>query len=211
MSGPKPQKYHPEYSKMPETAARAKQLGLPLYFTGRECRYGHLSPKYTSSSNCVECIELKRKAAGKRMRGGAYFRSHQQTELAKLALAEGRKTYVGKPCRLGHTERIATTGNCVECSKQSSARAKDRSKWKRIYDLYGLTEEAFNAMLQMQNNQCAICEVGLTDKNTHIDHCHEGGYVRKILCGKCNQALGLFGESTENLKKAIEYLREYGR
>jgi len=40
-----------------------------------------------------------------------------------------------------------------------------------------------------------------------IDHCHSTKKVRGLLCNKCNQAIGLFGENEEKLNSAINYLR----
>ena len=127
--GPKPSEFHPEYSLMTESAERARQLHQPLYFTGRRCLRGHLAPKYTSSGNCIECIEQKRKLAGKSMRSGQKFRSQLQDELAIAALGRGEKTYIGKPCPAGHMERRATTGNCIECEAINNQKRKERSKW----------------------------------------------------------------------------------
>ena len=39
-----------------------------------------------------------------------------------------------------------------------------------------------------------------------IDHCHETGKVRGLLCSKCNIALGNFDDDIETLKRAISYL-----
>lgn len=44
------------------------------------------------------------------------------------------------------------------------------------------------------------------DKELDIDHCHETGIIRSLLCNRCNQALGLFKDDIESLKKAINYL-----
>jgi hypothetical protein len=155
--GPKPPKFHEQYSLLPETGLRAQQLGLPLYYTGKPCVRGHISPRYTSSGNCIECIEEKRKIAGKNMRGGAKFRKQSQNDLAVQALANGNKTYIGTPCPKGHTERRATTGNCMICEAANSQKRKDKTKWKRIFDLYGLTQSDVEQMIIDQNNQCFIC------------------------------------------------------
>lgn len=207
--GPKPSEFHPEYSLLPETGERARQLDKPLYFTGRRCLRGHLAPRYTSSSNCVDCIVEKRKLAGRSMRAGQKFRNQQQDELAILALANGQKVYSGKPCPKGHVVRRATTGNCIECESINNQKRKDRVKWKRIYDLYGLTKNCVEEMLAKQQNQCAICLISFDDANMHIDHCHESGKVRALLCNKCNQAIGLFEESHERLGMAMLYLKAH--
>lgn len=44
---------------MATTRAEAMELGLDRYHTGEECRYGHDSPRYTSSAGCVECTAVR--------------------------------------------------------------------------------------------------------------------------------------------------------
>ncbi len=37
------------------TLEQARAWNLPTYFTGKPCRYGHMSPRFTGSSACIEC------------------------------------------------------------------------------------------------------------------------------------------------------------
>lgn len=75
---------------------------------------------------------------------------------------------------------------------------------------YGLSLDDFNRLLESQNNRCAIC---LKDspggKNWHVDHCHQTGEVRGVLCQKCNQAIGMFYEDLEILDRAKEYIKKH--
>lgn len=90
---------------------------------------------------------------------------------------------------------------------------------KALLARYGLTQEAFDALLAEQGGRCAIC--GSTDPKTHhgrwhIDHDHSccpnrdqrtcGECVRGLLCGQCNLGLGHFEDDPERLKAAIRYL-----
>lgn len=75
---------------------------------------------------------------------------------------------------------------------------------------YGLTVEQKQQLIDLQNQKCAICENSL--KDTHdvcVDHNHQTGAVRGILCRKCNLGLGHFKDSMENLKSAVKYLKKY--
>jgi hypothetical protein len=63
-------------------------------------------------------------------------------------------------------------------------------------------------MLEEQDNKCAICKSDNLMHRTkwHVDHCHETGKIRGLLCTLCNVGLGSFKDNKEFLKCAIEYL-----
>jgi DNA-binding transcriptional MerR regulator len=76
---------------------------------------------------------------------------------------------------------------------------------------YGITLEDKKEMLESQDNKCAICGEKLTllGRGTHVDHDHETGRIRAILCNKCNAMLGNANEDIEILQKAIKYLSRF--
>jgi len=65
-------------------------------------------------------------------------------------------------------------------------------------------------MLEEQEHKCAICSTSDADldKLLSVDHCHTTGKVRGLLCNNCNLALGNFKDKIENLKSAINYLKQ---
>lgn len=75
---------------------------------------------------------------------------------------------------------------------------------------YGITLEQKDEMLAAQGGCCAICA---TDKpnGAHqrfvVDHCHDTGRVRGILCHACNVALGGLGDTVESVERAVLYLK----
>jgi hypothetical protein len=85
---------------------------------------------------------------------------------------------------------------------------RERSLWKN----YGLTIEGYNAIFKSQGGRCAIClqkEVsGKRSKRLAVDHCHETGRIRGLLCQRCNRALGLLKDDKNVLANAITYLSE---
>jgi hypothetical protein len=73
----------------------------------------------------------------------------------------------------------------------------------------GQTEES---MLSGQNGVCALCprEISLdVPRSLHVDHCHETGRVRGLLCHKCNPGLGQFEDDPERLERAAAYVRKH--
>lgn len=82
------------------------------------------------------------------------------------------------------------------------------------YDLkrgYGISYKEYAKILVGQGGVCAICKGNQTDryKNLSVDHCHETGAVRGLLCSKCNLALGGFKDSPELLDRAKDYLLQF--
>lgn len=76
----------------------------------------------------------------------------------------------------------------------------------------GITEDQYNNFLKSQNNLCAICQ-GTNEeasKDWAIDHCHDTGKVRGLLCQSCNVMLGFSKDNINTLQKAIEYLKTNG-
>lgn len=59
--------------------------------------------------------------------------------------------------------------------------------------------------LKLQEGRCAICG-DTTPRNPGLDHDHRTGGFRGVLCGPCNQGLGMFCDSPELLRKAAAYL-----
>lgn len=82
------------------------------------------------------------------------------------------------------------------------------SNWSEIKRLskYGLTVDSFNELLELQSSCCGVCTKPLGDKFC-IDHDHETGLVRGLLCYGCNSGLGQLGDSIAGLQRAIAYLR----
>lgn len=67
------------------------------------------------------------------------------------------------------------------------------------------------AILEEQNNACAICCVDVEESATKfvMDHNHETNQVRGILCSNCNVGLGYFKDQPGRLGQAIKYLMDY--
>lgn len=65
-------------------------------------------------------------------------------------------------------------------------------------------------LLDEQLGLCAICDkVVMNSKLNHLDHCHESGEIRGVLCHNCNVGLGHFRDSPELLVRAINYVNKF--
>lgn len=89
--------------------------------------------------------------------------------------------------------------------------AKDSLRRQKLRVKYGITPEQFDEILTGQGGVCAICGTdrpGGKHNAFCVDHCHETGKVRGILCYLCNVALGRIGDSYESAKRFLDYLRD---
>jgi hypothetical protein len=98
--------------------------------------------------------------------------------------------------------------------KRSPEKARRILRRTRLKE-FGLTEKDYNTMLALQGGVCAICKMketmqyqGIT-ASLAVDHDHESGAVRGLLCGKCNRMLGFANDSHERLTIAAEYLKKH--
>jgi hypothetical protein len=90
--------------------------------------------------------------------------------------------------------------------------AKERKRASDYYlrNRYGLTPEEFSAMRRDQNDRCAICRTPLSLlSRIHIDHCHNSGKIRGLLCNNCNTGMGMLGDDVKILRRAIRYLQRH--
>lgn len=110
--------------------------------------------------------------------------------------------------------------DCKTCNKSiTSKRASVRNKANPgprrstiLKNKYGIDLAQYEDMLLNQNSLCKIC--GSSNPGPKgvfaVDHCHNTGKVRGLLCYLCNIGLGSFRDSVESLDKAIRYLKENG-
>ena len=114
------------------------------------------------------------------------------------------------------TKKSSYSYECKECTvKRTTEYNKKNSKSVRSQYLkrnYGLTFEEFETMLSDQDNCCAVCggkETYGRHKRFTVDHNHNTGKVRGLLCHRCNTAIGLVNEDIHTLKSMIQYLESH--
>jgi hypothetical protein len=98
-----------------------------------------------------------------------------------------------------------------EWVKEARKKFPGLSRRRHLKHLYGLTVDQYDTLLQAQNGRCAICssdKPGGRGKHWHVDHCHDQGHVRGLLCRACNTGLGVFKDDPALLRAAIAYLKK---
>jgi hypothetical protein len=112
---------------------------------------------------------------------------------------------------------------CKDCDTEARKKWSDTNpekahlsnRGRNLKHKYGVNLEWYEDQFKKQNYSCAICE-SKTNKtsgdrefwNFSVDHCHDSGKVRGILCNNCNRALGLLQDSAELLQRAKNYLEK---
>lgn len=114
--------------------------------------------------------------------------------------------------RLKYPEKGAERSRRWHLKNRSKALAAARSCLLRKN--YGITPEEYQRILLSQNGVCAICgkketTKGGVERSLCVDHDHVTGKNRELLCHRCNSGLGYFGDNTNLLLIAIEYLRKH--
>lgn len=136
------------------------------------------------------------KSDGKKTADKRWVENHPEYVYAPTEQAkENKKAYTKKRKEQGLIEKIAL---------------KSRLKIQ-----YGLTVEEYEKLLSSHQGVCAICgeqETAVYNgkiKRLAIDHNHETGEVRGILCDRCNRGLGFFRNSSQLLLNAARYIDEH--
>ena len=137
----------------------------------------------------------------------------------------GKVTNLSKTCELCKVEKSLVQFLANKCKKDGKAgRCKDCRKLERYENAesarrtqlkckFGITLEQYEEMLAKQGGVCALCH-GDDTRALNVDHDHSccpgqkscGKCVRKLLCRKCNMAIGLLNDDINLLKRAVEYL-----
>jgi hypothetical protein len=172
------------------------------------------------TSWCVECwpaYHYPRTSAGRKARAGLSAARHRRPAATRAA----------KPCVLCRVVLPLTefprdrasadrkSNWCKKCQCARAARARitrPRDLWSsKLKQSYGLTADAYDALLVTQNNQCALClrEASTLKRRLSVDHDHKTGKVRALLCSHCNLLLGHARDRADLLRKAASYLETH--
>ncbi len=107
-----------------------------------------------------------------------------------------------KPCSIVRTSAYLQT-----------PKGKVKARINKLKLTFGITLRRYNGILETQHGCCAICgssESGRKDtSHLSVDHDHETGKVRGLLCSNCNSALGHFKDDPEVIRKAADYLENH--
>jgi hypothetical protein len=111
-------------------------------------------------------------------------------------------------CRSCHRQpRASGKQRCDDCcrKKRESDKARGRHPDRHYLDRYGMTRAQIAAMRDAQAGLCAACGHAPKNGRFDIDHDHETGDVRALLCHGCNAALGFMMEDAAAIRALADY------
>jgi|LauGreDrversion4_2_1035121.scaffolds.fasta_scaffold555850_1 hypothetical protein len=94
----------------------------------------------------------------------------------------------------------------------------DRDVNKTLLNKYGITLKEYEEIFELQGGVCALCKKPETTRRNKkgdggerlaVDHCHDTGVVRGLLCFKCNTAIGALGDTQKSAERAMKYLSSW--
>lgn len=82
----------------------------------------------------------------------------------------------------------------------------EKVKVRDLKRRYGISGIDYQKLVNNQNGKCAICKRTLP---LNLDHNHETGQLRELLCRGCNWGIWSFGENVKRLKAAADYIQKW--
>ncbi len=113
--------------------------------------------------------------------------------------ADGRNSYCKACSRDSNREHRARNPEYSASRYHKTLRSNLRRR-------YGLTLEAVLALGAAQQWRCGVCAHSLVARKPCVDHDHQTGAVRGMLCSTCNTALGMLGDDAAGVQAAADYL-----
>jgi Zn finger protein HypA/HybF involved in hydrogenase expression len=93
-------------------------------------------------------------------------------------------------------------------NREHAKRYRKRRREVHLRRMYGISQAEFDAMASRQGGQCAACGIQPSE-GLVVDHDHDTGAVRELLCQRCNKVLGLIRDDPELAQQLITYLRRH--
>lgn len=96
------------------------------------------------------------------------------------------------------------TRECDKKQRRSKGETPRDRREERLRYKYGITLKEYESRWSAQSGKCALC--GEEQEVLCVDHCHETGRVRGLLCSRCNTGIGHLRDDVTILRRAIDYL-----
>lgn len=153
-------------------------------------------PELPKIKRCYKCREVKQ--------ASEFFRSNDR--------ADGLRG-VCKVCQKAYFQSWSLPDKAAANAKVKAwyHANKEKIAHRQRKKVYGLEEEQYQAMFTRQGGNCLLCNKPPGKKPLAVDHNHETGKVRSLLCSNCNLALGLLRENPVLIRRAADYIEFFAR
>lgn len=150
---------------------------------------------------------------------GYKFTDEQRETLRKSHLGQTAWNKGLRGCRRGHDPSMficlpSGVFVCLMCKRDNGAKYRSKNQkainQKHRVARYNMQADELRKMWLDQEGRCAICGDELSEDAFRIDHNHQTGKVRGLLCISCNTGIGLLQDSPEVLSSAAEYIKKHG-
>lgn len=159
----------------------------------------------------LKAAALEHKRLAERTARAKYLSANPHARAAKRLRERARKreTRTADRASFNSYMRDYRAANPAATSATNKKWREANPSW-RLLRAYGITAEQRDALLAEQGGTCKCCKVpNPGGRGWHVDHCHQTGVVRGVLCHKCNLGIGLFNDDPELLEATAKYLRSY--
>lgn len=99
--------------------------------------------------------------------------------------------------------------SCQSAYAKAYRKGYRKGKKQRNNKYYILSDTEKVTLYEFQQRRCGICSREMLFDDVQVDHCHDAGEVRGLLCTSCNVGLGYFKDSREYLLSAVTYLENW--
>ncbi len=161
---------------------------------------------------CPPCFKLHRKTREQRQREKNAVRPESYYRELRKKCSQCEEVKSGDLFYKSGNMLDGLASLCRDCQKKYRKRNRARSDSERdtsrkryLAKKYGITYEDYDNIFSAQNGLCKIC-LKSSEKMLVIDHDHDTGKVRGLLCSKCNVGLGCFMDDRVAMRRAILYL-----
>ncbi len=152
---------------------------------------------------CARCIKQKPLTAFYAHKAN----SDKHDSYCKDCRCELQREMLADPVR--RAARAVTSAKYYQNNRDVSRRTGRDAAYRRKY---GVSYAEFETLIALAGWRCEICSEPITTegpknaRTANLDHDHETGVVRGVLCFLCNTAIGKLGDSPQILRNAVAYL-----
>jgi hypothetical protein len=191
--------------------SRLRMHGDPLFVVGDLYK----ADVARGTKRCRHCDEVKKLGDFSKDRHKTDGLAPRCRDCRNRAAATYREAHHDDPVYKTRREAAVSKWRAANPEKWRSgyrawqAANRERNKDVELKRIYGIGLDDYEALLARQGGRCAICGVTAPARGLFVDHCHDTGMVRGLLCGPCNSALGFMGDDSARLRLGADYLDRF--